>query len=1228
MSEEITLRISFPKTGNDDLTHNFVMNKEAVSILEYAISKYSDIPASSQIYMANENHKYTYVAPEEIIGDLDLKSQHQILILPETYKMDFIYMEKNKEKAKYTINVSNESYVAEKLTYLCLKNNLFDPTYYVAYAGNKELVQDESISEQAPYAKTITFQLLPLETLYEVVIRDFLDSTLKCSLKDKQMIVMYILYVSFGPYKASQRPQYDQKIKDSVPKDNKGNSTFTKSLLKSVIDMYKQAKSKSNPMKECVDFIMGLQNFSSIVVNGFRGIVTQKRQVKPTKVTFSLNYSTLRVFKQESATLLEEYKLCDIQNAKMSNPTSLQFEYDVPQTISSITSKSKLLNRTSVNCRIEDKSDIFQVIMERIQTLTQGKDHGSSGSRARSMTGYKSVQIPAFVLGYNLFSDVPHHELNYAVVKATRSMMQKLQPQAEEFSNACEGTQKEPPTLHSLNRNVCNFVSTYNTKAATNLMKDYDDSRTSFGAFKQAAATQSLPQKDKKAAKEAAEDYETKISDFKAVNATYVKEVNDNLEELDKLVQEPTSFSVRPEFSEYLRSALFELLLYSWVNETNPCRESIDKLKKKITDLIKRATNIQTYASEPKRVLHAASGIAKLSNELEPLIEKVPAADKQIVHDLYEEMSKEVKSGEKTIKNYFKSNKPVTLIENMNTEITPREPEDPRELYRGSKDLINKLSSKRVDDLQEAVDDLGTLRSNLVSLLEMAPSKTHEPLVLAFNDFKADVERNFTSYGSNDMLPSATRCQRNINSVFTALNPADELKAQLKSFPPSDPRVKALIPIIDHLSEHGPLYPGSPTHIDIQHFIAQMPMGKTASLVELAVDIESAVPEELRKLSETCDPTKGMYQEVDEKIDVKDALERTAKSAQNAGLSAVEVRKNLRKQEREAAAKYRQLNLSLWRTVDTFNRLAVDEGSGSTGYETLTRCRDAFKTLLEESAYDMKRQKEFLPFIDEFTSKVNGIVENPHRSESLSGLASFLMLHQTRPGFYTASKALTNYNHFVLVSDSNHAAQMLLKNATNMVVFRRASLMIITLKRRFQTLLDKVDLAMKTTLKNDTKHSDVDLRADYQTFLINYTDQLFIIFSQLIVAMTTDVDALQQLSTGCDAIERLFPSIMNVETPAPYLGRAVCGIVFSSMDGLIEICNKMGAKTQHICEQAFLAVREFLFIIRRKIADSELSRSITKDGIGIADMLAVLDRDNKMMSQQTDFQRSIRKRKW
>ena len=102
MSSEITLRLSFPKTGHEDIIHNFVLNKEAASILEFAISKYPEIPASSQIYMLNSSKKFTYVTPEEILSSLDLQNQHQILILPNEYKIEFIYGRGNRKIQVFT----------------------------------------------------------------------------------------------------------------------------------------------------------------------------------------------------------------------------------------------------------------------------------------------------------------------------------------------------------------------------------------------------------------------------------------------------------------------------------------------------------------------------------------------------------------------------------------------------------------------------------------------------------------------------------------------------------------------------------------------------------------------------------------------------------------------------------------------------------------------------------------------------------------------------------------------------------------------------------------------------------------------------------------------------------------------------------------------------------------------------------------------------------------------
>ena len=169
---------------------------------------------------------------------------------------------------------------------------------------------------------------------------------------------------------------------------------------------------------------------------------------------------------------------------------------------------------------------------------------------------------------------------------------------------------------------------------------------------------------------------------------------------------------------------------------------------------------------------------------------------------------------------------------------------------------------------------------------------------------------------------------------------------------------------------------------------------------------------------------------------------------------------------------------------------------------------------------------------------------------------------------------------------------------------------------------------MKTKIIRDSKKSDIDLRGDYAIFLKNYTRELFIIFSQLIVAKSSNQQAVQSLSTGCDAIEKLLPSIANLEFAAPYLARSVCGIVLASMESLIAECKFRGGKAAQSADLAFSAVREFLFNVRRKIAESERDKMSQKSGTSITDMLAVIERDNRAISEAVEFQRQVRKRKW
>jgi hypothetical protein len=310
-----------------------------------------------------------------------------------------------------------------------------------------------------------------------------------------------------------------------------------------------------------------------------------------------------------------------------------------------------------------------------------------------------------------------------------------------------------------------------------------------------------------------------------------------------------------------------------------------------------------------------------------------------------------------------------------------------------------------------------------------------------------------------------------------------------------------------------------------------------------------------------------------------------------------------------------------------FGQYMDSEGAGSVGQTAFGKCREALRTLIEESAYDMKRDRMFVPFIEEFTHKVDKVIAAPYSSDALAGLGSFLILHQTRPGFFKAAMALSEFNHFVIVTDSNRAAAELAATLLVAQQFRTISLMIASLRRRLVTLLHKTELALKTKI-TITGRKTVDLRADFHSFLLKWTEEIFGIFSQLIVARCTNSEAVQSLSSGVDSVEKLFPLIVNVEVPAPYFGRSVCGILFSSMEIMSDECKKLGGKAAHASNMAFLAVREFLFNIRRKVAEAEQEASYLKTGIGIEDMYAVIERDNRLMKEQIEFQRAVRKYEW
>ena len=1137
------------------------------------------------------------------------------------------------------MKISNSYTVSEVMQVICVRNHLVDPRYYQVMVQSKELDPDEPITEQAPFATSVNFQMAPPNVLYQMLAKDFVESEIKCTTKDVYFIIASMLLTQFGPYKNTERSKYDMEVKALVPKNLQDDVMFMKGCAKNVTDIYKKMKPSDQAMRDTVDYIMKLQHFSSIVANGERNIGPVGKKQSKDKVTFSLNYSTLRVFKQNAPTLLERFHINEMIQLVTEGNNAIRFEYEMPDRG----------GRQSVRCRSDDMRSIYDQIVKRLRGPTARGRGSHAGSKAGGVAD-QALAVQPYVLAFNLFSEVPRVELNNSIAQAASFFLKEIETTCSRYVTDIS-TGKSTETVRLLAgymRIVCGFLYAVDKQVSSALWAAYDKVQRLSGVIKLmnaevmgakvTLATAEADPKKKKELKKLQEDFDQKRKEMEEKKVE-LQGLMDNLakersaiqNEIEKnLTNEKSGFATRPVFVNVLRAAVLELFSATWLNETAKNRDMVESLKMSIVELLKQASNINVYAGGYPEFQDELKKVEIISEEMTTIIGRLDRteADKAHMIFLQDKAEKFLKNSVKELNAYFNEHKPIQLVPPITpSDIEEATPEDPRPLINASRQYVERLTSSPIDNIDTANTSLQDMKAILIKLMSMAPKGNREPLN-AFNEFKTEVERSYATARSGSSASAAKRYELTLAAILQSMNPAGELRRQLSNLPKDDARVVALSAIIQYLEENGPLYTGSSTAVDIGRFISQMTLAKTATLIELAYTIEGYVPENLRKLSECCDPTRDLYKEVENEMDVSDLSKAAQNSALSVAQSALEARKMLRKQEREVTAKYRALNLRLWRIMVVFGQYAAEESPGSVGYSTFNQCRDAIKTLIEESAYDIKRDRLFLPFIEDFTHRIDKVLVSPQDPECLASFGSFLMLHQTRPGFYKAAKALSAFNHYVIVTDSNRAAKELVEQVLATQKFRAISLMIASLRRRFQTLLAKVDLAMKTKVVSDRRQSNVDLRGDYQMFLRKFTDELFIIFSQLVVAKCTNHLAIQSLSTGCDAIEKLFPLVMNVEVPAPYLARSVCGIVFSSQETLLSECKAMGGKAAQSAEFAFLAVREFLFNVKRKIAEAERDAMSTKTGIGIWDMYAVIDRDKKMMDEQVKFQRSIRKRKW
>ena len=336
-----------------------------------------------------------------------------------------------------------------------------------------------------------------------------------------------------------------------------------------------------------------------------------------------------------------------------------------------------------------------------------------------------------------------------------------------------------------------------------------------------------------------------------------------------------------------------------------------------------------------------------------------------------------------------------------------------------------------------------------------------------------------------------------------------------------------------------------------------------------------------------------------------------------------ELRASLSEYEKSVFTRYQELKENINTLQMIFLRLASIDNS--IAFETFTTCSESLKEIIGELSFDINVDRDFNEYISSFLDAVHCVVIKPFDPSSILGLCRFFYRYRNRKSFVEAAEALSKYHHYLLSKDTD----LVVLNGVQRFMFNKnfdeTIELISNIKQRLSTLKNKLQTSAKQKITKGMKVSDVDLRQDYFEFTSRFSEYLNMVFTQMIFSRSNNRDAIQQLFPGIEALEELAPFVMHVEAEALYLGRSVCGIVLASMEGLIKECKKIGGKLLSVSENAFLAVREFLFNIRRKSAAAEAKADQKGSGIELDDMLALYERENKEFSGFVKAQNEIRK---
>lgn len=1232
MSDEYEMVIQFPKhPGVEILRHTFSLNQTARDIVDLASSKNDQVLPSARVYIHSKN-AYELVAPDTKIGEIE---QHNVYICPEQFHLT-ISMGKD---SILDLVVQNTYILGDILRYFCVFNHLLDPVFYAAKAKDKILDQSLTLVEQDPYAVRIALEPIDLRSKTEILTKYFSGNDNIFNEREYPRIAASAYFALEGAYNSSiSEGKLKRKFADILPK----RTTKREKCIEKCISYYKELSSRNtnadDVMSDMCKKIMEHRGFMARrydKVRLIKGVVDGKQSTIP-KCTVFLKYSSLE-FYTGSNKHIDTIFLNDMYGLENEMNHSVKFLYNKDG--------KKLLVRITME-KDEQTRELFEIIRDR------KKRPSDTTSRSRTSEQESEVsKTPQFAQIFYYYDKVPKAEICYTLSFITKLLVEKYKGDVERFTSSEDESVITLANLSlaariyilvsdGIGNRFLNSVEELRRRGSdlTSLTKEIEKLNREIREKSQKKTDRKMSEDNLERMKE---DLPRKKAALNSAKKVFDGSYRELLDDIATLHNQKSSLNIREPPVALVRFSLMLLFMYYWGEkitfDRNRHRASLhefgqdSKLKIGIMTLIESTMSdfkeIDAYLKQRNKVFSEKyDEIAKYANSI---ISYASTNDKGMEPLIYisRRVEDNIKSGKKDLFEKFEGDLVDGLVQDLDgRSITKTTLGDIRGRVKTCDRELQKLE-ENVVSLKKSNEYLKHVYDNMKSILGMLQEEHRDAPAIAFNDVKQQVIVNFVTNGSNlaSLQGCVKRLKEAIYDIKKSLDPSDSLRKKLDSHPENE-IVLILRKIIDYLEKNGPLYRGSEKDKSLSEFISKMQHSKSEDLESLAKAIVKDLPGEFAELIDKCDPTKGKYNDLDDHLDIKELTSRVRQSTEEAHRSAIKMRKSVRDVERKSSRLYQILSAKLWRVMNIFLQFSRDELPGSEGQATFNKCRGCFKLLIEEAAIDMKRDRDYHDtFIRDFISKLNLVIRSPRSPKALAELGEFLKDNQMKAGFYDTAESIFQFNEFLLKQETNKAGQRMIDEVKSEVESRKRFLLIASIKSR----IDEILLAASVEIRANQTPGEtcVDLRQDFFYFMIKFRDNISAIFTHVFYSRSKDTEAIISLLTAVEALEKLLVLINITDISAPYFARSVCAIVLYSMEGIVAIARRLGGKANQYATGVTLAVREFLFHIRRKIAESE-KEALLKNGIGIDDMMAVIMRERAMRNKIQDFQQTVRRRLW